>query len=219
MLAREYSDAVQDYLRAIYKIQSQEGRATTTAIAKSLGVTAASATGMVTKLAERGLVIHQPYRGVKLTSDGELAALEMVRHHRLLERYLAESLEVSLEDVHLEADRLEHALSESLEAQIDASLGYPTHDPHGAPIPDANLHFVSEELKPLVLLRAGESAKIHHFAFKSDVHRQEVKKLKLSLGMVVENHSARSEEGSITVSIDGNDQDISLSLARHIYIA
>src|SRR5213075_3435590 len=90
------------------------------------------------------LAVHQPYRGIELTTAGEEVALEVIRHHRLLELYLAETLGVDVEAVHDEADRLEHAISEELEARIDKALGYPTHDPHGDPIPDANLEWPLE---------------------------------------------------------------------------
>jgi DtxR family Mn-dependent transcriptional regulator len=96
---------------------------------------------MLKKLAALGLLEHQPYRGVRLTSAGEKVALEVIRHHRLLELYLAETLGVHVDDVHDEADRLEHHLSEELEARIDEALGFPTHDPHGDPIPDKNLRW------------------------------------------------------------------------------
>jgi DtxR family Mn-dependent transcriptional regulator len=106
-----------------------------------MGVSPASASAMVKKLAALGLVSHAPYRGVSLTPAGEQVALEVIRHHRLLELYLAETLGIDVDEVHDEADRLEHALSEELEARIDEALGFPTHDPHGDPIPDANLEW------------------------------------------------------------------------------
>ena len=104
-----------------------------------MGVSAPSATAMTKRLAELGLVERAPYRGVALTAEGGVARSRCSRHHRLLERYLADRLGMSLDEVHAEADRLEHALSEELEARIDAALGYPTHDPHGDPIPDREL--------------------------------------------------------------------------------
>ena len=106
---------------------------------------------MVKKLAALGLAEHVPYRGVDLTPAGEKVALEVVRHHRLLELYLAETLGIAVESVHAEADRLEHALSEELEARIDSALGYPTHDPHGDPIPDAQLQMQAEPRGPAAL--------------------------------------------------------------------
>jgi DtxR family Mn-dependent transcriptional regulator len=133
------SDAIQHYLREIYKLGEAGGRVSTSALARRQGVSDASASAMVKKLAALGLVEHAPYRGVALTDAGERVALEVIRHHRLLELYLAETLGVDVDDVHAEADRLEHALSEKLEARIDEALGYPTHDPHGDPIPGADL--------------------------------------------------------------------------------
>ena len=135
------SDAIQDYVKEIYKLQEAGERATTSAIAKRMAVAPSSATAMVKKLATLGLAEHAPYHGAALTDAGTRIAVEIIRHHRLLEQYLAETLDVSIEAVHAEADRLEHALSEELEARIDARLGYPTHDPHGDPIPDAALNW------------------------------------------------------------------------------
>jgi DtxR family Mn-dependent transcriptional regulator len=94
---------------------------------------------LVKKLAALELIEHQPYRGARLTVAGERVAVEVIRHHRLIELYLAETLGVHVDDVHAEADRLEHVISEELEERIDRALGYPTHDPHGDPIPDADL--------------------------------------------------------------------------------
>jgi DtxR family Mn-dependent transcriptional regulator len=135
------SDAIQDYLRQIFVLGERGGRVSTTALARSQGVAPASATAMVKKLAALGLVEHAPYRGVSLTDAGERVAMEVTRHHRLLELYLAETLGIDVDDVHAEADRLEHVISEELEARIDQALGYPTHDPHGDPIPDADLNW------------------------------------------------------------------------------
>lgn len=142
------SEAVQDYLKAIYKLQESGGPATTTsALAQAMGVAAASATGMVKKLAGLKLVRHTPYRGVSLTAAGERVALEIIRHHRLMELYLAETLGYSWDRVHEEAERLEHVISEELEERIFEALGRPTRDPHGEPIParDGSLRRPPEE--------------------------------------------------------------------------
>ena len=140
-VAIELTDAIQDYLKEIYKLGADGSRVSTSALADRQHVSAASASEMVKKLAALGLVELVPYRGVSLTHDGERVALEVIRHHRLLELYLAETLGIAVDDVHDEADRLEHVLSEELEERIDKALGYPTHDPHGEPIPDANLEW------------------------------------------------------------------------------
>jgi DtxR family transcriptional regulator, Mn-dependent transcriptional regulator len=141
------SDAIHHYLREIYKLAQVRSPVTITALAGARGVAPASASAMVKKLAALGLAEHEPYRGCTLTPAGERVALEVIRHHRLLELYLAETLDVDVEDVHEEADRLEHVISEELEARIDRVLGFPTHDPHGDPIPDANLEWPGDRIE------------------------------------------------------------------------
>jgi DtxR family Mn-dependent transcriptional regulator len=134
------SSAIEDYAKAIYALERRAGEAVSTnALAERLGVTPASASGMVKRLVELGLVEHEPYRGVSLTDDGRRVALEVMRHHRLLELYLVQSLGVPWDRVHQEAEVLEHVLSEELEELIAAKLGDPTHDPHGDPIPSRDL--------------------------------------------------------------------------------
>jgi DtxR family Mn-dependent transcriptional regulator len=150
MAKPDLSDAIQDYLREIYKLGVEGGRVSVTALAKRQGVSPASASAMVKKLAALELAAHQPYRGIELTAAGEKVAVEVIRHHRLLELYLAETLGVDVAEVHGEAERLEHALSEELEERIDKALGFPTHDPHGDPIPDANLEWPTDDQRTTV---------------------------------------------------------------------
>jgi DtxR family Mn-dependent transcriptional regulator len=140
----DLTDAIQHYLRDIYKLAQEEGRVSVTSLARRLGVSPASASAMVKKLAVLKLAEHAPYKGVALTAEGERVALEVIRHHRLLELYLAETLGLDVAAVHDEADRLEHVISEELEARIDRALGFPTHDPHGDPIPSADLEWPSQ---------------------------------------------------------------------------
>jgi DtxR family transcriptional regulator, Mn-dependent transcriptional regulator len=137
----QLSSSIQDYLKSIYWLQNSEERLSISSLARREGVSAASASAMVKKLAALELVEHEPYRGFRLTEAGEKVALEVIRHHRLLELYLAETLGLDVEHVHDEADRLEHVISEELEERIDRALGYPTHDPHGDPIPNAALEW------------------------------------------------------------------------------
>jgi DtxR family Mn-dependent transcriptional regulator len=151
------SDAIQDYLKAIYKLQSEgDERVSVTAVARAIRVAPGSASEMVKKLAALGLADHTPYRGVRLTAKGERIALEVVRHHRLIELYLAQTLGLSIDAVHAEADKLEHVISEELEARIDQALGYPTHDPHGDPIPTPELEIAEPPGRPLAALAPGE---------------------------------------------------------------
>ncbi len=152
--------AVQDYLKAIYVLESSGERVTTSALAQRMGVSAPSATAMTKRLDELGLVERVPHRGVALTEQGRLGALEVLRHHRLLERYLVDRLGLSLAEVHAEAELLEHALSEELEAKIDEELGFPTHDPHGDPIPDRELRLVHDDKRTLLDLEPGTTCSI-----------------------------------------------------------
>lgn len=132
-----YSPAVEDYVKAVYKLGESGGPAvTTTALAHQLAVTPSSASGMVRKLGELGLVAHTRYREVTLTAAGQQVALDVVRRHRLIERYLVDALGYSWDEVHEEAETLEHAVSATLVARIDHHLGHPVFDPHGDPIPD-----------------------------------------------------------------------------------
>ena len=134
------SEAIEDYAKAIYALARRgDGTVTTTALAERLGVTAGSVSAMVKRLAERGLAEHVPYRGVQLTAEGERVALSVLRHHRLLELYLAVHLGVPWDRVHQEAEALEHVLSEYLESRIADKLGNPKYDPHGDPIPSESL--------------------------------------------------------------------------------
>jgi DtxR family Mn-dependent transcriptional regulator len=145
-----FSAAVEDYAKAIYVLEQRAGGAVSTnALAERMEVTPASASGMVRRLGELGLVTHEPYRGVQLTAEGARVALEVLRHHRLLELYLAQSLGVPWDRVHDEAEVLEHVLSEELEALIAAKLGNPTRDPHGDPIPTAELVVEERPTEPL----------------------------------------------------------------------
>jgi DtxR family Mn-dependent transcriptional regulator len=150
------SSAVEDYAKAIYALEDRAQKpVSTNALAARLGVTAASASGMVKRLNELGLATHEPYRGVSLTEPGRRVALEIIRHHRLLELYLVESLGVPWDRVHEEAEVLEHVLSEELEELIAAKLGDPTHDPHGDPIPTRDLTIEEPETESLEALPTG----------------------------------------------------------------
>ncbi|OYR55451.1 metal-dependent transcriptional regulator [Halorubrum halodurans] len=143
------SDVMEDYLKAIYVLQAEEGApVSTSAIAEYLEKTPPSVTDMLGKLADRGLVDREPYQGVELTAEGEAVALEIVRHHRLLEAFLADQLDYDWSDVHAEADALEHHISEEFERRVADALGDPDVDPHGDPIPGADLEPIDEGTGP-----------------------------------------------------------------------
>ena len=153
---RATTTAVEDYAKAVYALAERtDGAVTTTAVAERLGVTAGSASAMLKRLGELGLVSHLPYRGVELTPAGVRVALEVIRHHRLLELYLVRELGMPWDRVHAEAEVLEHVISEELEALIAAKLGEPDTDPHGDPIPSAALELQEPATRPLDALEAG----------------------------------------------------------------
>jgi DtxR family Mn-dependent transcriptional regulator len=150
--------AVQDYAKAIYTLEARGGAASTNDLAALLEVRPASVSGMLRKLSTLGLVEHERYRGVRLTERGRRVALEVIRHHRLLELFLVENLGMTWDEVHAEAEVLEHALSEELEELIAAKLGNPTVDPHGDPIPRRELKLAETAAPALSELEPGEAA-------------------------------------------------------------
>jgi len=212
----DFTVAVQDYLKAIYALESAGERATTSALASRMGVSPPSATAMAKRLAELGLVERAPYRGVVLTADGRRGALEVTRHHRLLERFLADRLGLSLAEVHAEADRLEHALSEELEAKIDAELGYPTHDPHGDPIPNSDLHVEAPRGRTLVDLDPGESARVSRVPDEDSDLLRYLTELGLVPGSTVVLVSEAPFGGPVALRTDSGEHAISRELADRI---
>jgi DtxR family transcriptional regulator, Mn-dependent transcriptional regulator len=151
------SPAIEDYSKAIFSLQSRgEEPVSTNALADRLGITPGSVSAMLNKLDTLGLITHVPYRGVRLTADGQRLALEVIRHHRLLESFLADALGMPWDRVHAEAEVLEHVLSEDLEELIAAKLGHPTVDPHGDPIPSADLELEERPSESMESLTAGD---------------------------------------------------------------
>ena len=208
--------AVQDYLKAIYALEAAGERVTTSALAGRMGVSAPSATAMTKRLAELGLVERAPYRGVALTKEGLLGALEVLRHHRLLERYLVDRLGLSIDEVHAEADRLEHALSEELEAKIDAELGYPTHDPHGDPIPDRELRVAHRRDRTLLDFEPGEPATVSRVPDGDPELLRYLTELGLVPGSNVELCSFAPFGGPVALRTESGEHAISRELAERI---
>ena len=197
------SPAVQDYAKAIYQLERRgEAAVTNNALAERLGVTPASASGMVRRLEALGYVSHEPYHGVRLTGAGERVALEVLRHHRLLELYLAETLGVPWDRVHAEAEVLEHVLSEDLEEAIAAKLGDPSHDPHGDPIPTRDGRVEEAETVSLDSLLPGARAR---FVRVSDSNPEMLRYLAargIGPGMALEVVSREPFEGPLLVRFE-----------------
>jgi len=215
---KDLTSAAEDYLKAVYALDAEGKRATTSALAERMHVSAPSATAMMKRLAELGLVERAPYRGVVLTAKGRLCALEVLRHHRLLERYLADSLGMSLDEVHAEADRLEHVLSEELEARIDAVLGYPTHDPHGDPIPDSELRIADAPFRSLVDLGLGDSAVVARVPDGDAELLRYLAEIALVPGQALELTRAAPFGGPLTVRTGSGEHAIARELAATVGI-
>ena len=211
------SESAQDYLKAIWKLQ-RSGEMSTTALAEALEVSPASATAMLKKLATLGLVVHERYHGATLTPTGERMALEVVRHHRLLELYLMEALGLSWDQVHEEAERLEHHLSDELEARIDRALGFPTRDPHGDPIPSPELLLQSDEMVCLSDLEAGSMTVVRRVPDGDP----ELLRYLATLGLVPAEEVTIVEQapfdGPVTVEVRGARHAIGRSLAAQIEV-
>jgi DtxR family transcriptional regulator, Mn-dependent transcriptional regulator len=200
----EDSRAVQDYLKAIYQMQAESGRATTLALAVKLRVRPASVTAMVKRLADESggaFVVHTPYHGVALTPKGEAVALEMIRHHRLLELFLTRDLGMSWDEVHDEADRLEHVISERLEELIAAKLGQPLVDPHGDPIPARDLSMDVPHDMPLTSLIVGGAGVISRVPDGDPALLQYLRQLGLVPGAKVAVESVAPFGGVVTVRV------------------
>ena len=212
------SEAVQDYLKTIYKLQEQGGAVSTSALAEAMGVAAASATGMVKKLAGLKLARHSPYQGVILTKAGEKMALEVIRHHRLLELYLAEALGYSWDKVHEEAERLEHVISEEFEEKIFEALGRPTRDPHGDPIPTKDGTLVAGSHERLSDMEPGATGVIRRV---SDRNAEMLRYLALR-GLVPDATVQVVEKapfnGPITVKTGETAHVLGRDLASHIHV-
>jgi DtxR family Mn-dependent transcriptional regulator len=212
------TQAVEDYLKTIYDLSRTEDAATTSALAERLDVTAASVTGMVKKLAGLNLVTHEPYRGVALTPAGRKIALEVIRHHRLIERYLHDALGVPWDRVHAEAEKIEHVLSEDLEARMDAALGHPTVDPHGAPIPSLALEVVEREVTPLADLEVGTAGVVAEVSDHSADLLRYVGDLGLYPQTPLEVVAVAPFEGPLTVRVGGEERTVGQKAARYIFV-
>lgn len=215
MQRERLSEAIEDYTKAIYALARRgDGTVTTNALAERLGVTPGSVSAMLKKLAERGLARHEPYHGVRLTPDGDRVALSVLRHHRLLELYLAKYLGVPWDRVHEEAEALEHVISDDLQARIAAKLGQPTHDPHGDPIPDVNLVIDEGNTRSLANMHVGDRGR---FVRVSDSNPEMLRYLDergIALGDELEIIDRQPFDGPLTVRIGRQQHALGGGLAR-----
>ena len=210
--------AAEDYLKSIYKLQEKVGKVSTGILAEYLNVKPASATGMIKKLKTMKLVSHERYQGVTLTDAGKTIALEIIRHHRLLELYLFKALGVPWDGVHEEAEKLEHVISEDVEARMDEILGYPTTDPHGAPIPDKNGVVLKTPSIPMTDLRTGQSCVVAEVNDDDSALLRHLGGFNLYPGTAFRVIEVAPFEGPFTIDIAGQQAVIGREVAKHIFV-
>jgi DtxR family transcriptional regulator, Mn-dependent transcriptional regulator len=203
LAASTLTGTLQDYLKAIYCLEREAGGVTATRLAETLGVSPPSVTSMMRKLASRRLVGYAPYGAISLTAAGEREALELVRHHRLLETYLHKALGFGLDRLHAEADRIEHAMSEELEEKIDSFLGHPSFDPHGSPIPDSQGRIPSRFLEPLAALGPGEGGVVGQVTTRDAETLRHLEAIGLVPGAAVTVRPTDLQSGTLRLRIAG----------------
>ncbi len=221
-MSQEITHTVEDYLKTIYQITSTHERASTNQIAMALGLAPASVTGMIKKLddIEPPVVEYQKHRGVVLTEKGESIALEIIRHHRLIEVFLHEVLEYDWDEVHPEADRLEHVISEEFEERIAKALGNPTHDPHGDPIPTRELEMPDRLLSPLSDLRPGQEAVVLQVRDENPELLRYLSDMGIipNVSLRILEYSPLDENLSLQVSGEGNNFVLGPRITQEIFV-
>lgn len=212
------SQAVEDYLKTIYKLQSGAASVSTSDIARSMDISAASVTNMVKRLAQMGLAEYQSYRGVTLTETGEKVALEIIRHHRLLELYLKEVMGYPWEKVHEEAEHLEHHISEDFEDKIDEMLGFPTHDPHGDPIPTRDGQIADTATHPLSDVQPGQTVLVLRVSDTDHALLEYLEQIGLLPGSQVDLIAKGPFNGPITIRAGRHEHMIGYEVARSVFV-
>jgi DtxR family Mn-dependent transcriptional regulator len=220
--AHPLSGPVEDYLKAIYDLERVGDPATTNDIALRLAISPASVSGMVRRLADQGLITHEPYRGVRLTSGGRHAALRTLRRHRILECYLTEVLGYPWDRVHEEAEQLEHAASEELIERMAAALGDPVQDPHGAPIPTRDGRVEESSLRSLAEVGPGERLRVRRVEDDDAERLRYLAELGIRPGSLVRILDVAPFEGPITLWVDdaagGATRAIGVGLAGQVFV-
>jgi DtxR family transcriptional regulator, Mn-dependent transcriptional regulator len=216
--APRVTHAMEDYLKAVYRLRETGAQVTTQRLADELGVTGPSVTNMVKRLDDLRLLRHSRYRGVDLTEAGAKIALEVIRHHRLLELYLAETLGMTWDQVHDEAERLEHHLSDELENRMDSALGFPTHDPHGDPIPSRDGAIDHVSVVRLIDLESGQSRIVTRVSDRDPEQLRYLGGLGLFPGATVVVVERLPFEGPIRITVDGVEHVVGRPLAAAVHV-
>ncbi len=212
------SEKMRDYLKAIHSLRGAEERVAVSVVADHLGVAVASVSNMVKRLAELDLVRHTPYKGIDLTEAGEREALRLIRAHRLIELFLTEIVDLPWDEVHEEAERLEHAVSDRLVERIAELLGHPAVDPHGDPIPTHEGLVDEEPLTNLTQLEAGQRAEVRRITAQDPAMLQYLSSLGLTPDKTITVIDKEPFEGPLTLLIDGAQRVIGWKVAREVQV-
>lgn len=211
--------AIEDYLKTIYTLSEEESPVSTSRIAEARQVKPASVTSMIQRLAKLNLVDYEKHYGVTLSEAGRQIALEVIRHHRLIELYLMEALGFRWDEVHEQADILEHVISEKLEERIAAALDHPTHDPHGDPIPAKDGTIVQRDVRPLATLAPGAKARVARVVDDANTEMlRYLEELGLLPGAVVRIQEAAPFDGPLTLEVDEKEAIIGFNAAGAVLV-
>jgi DtxR family Mn-dependent transcriptional regulator len=217
---KQLTISIQDYLKNIYDLTEHGENASTNALAEKLKISAPSVTGMIKKLskAKPPLVEYQKHQGVTLTKDGRRAALEVIRHHRLLEMWLVQTLGYSWDEVHEEAERLEHVISEDFERRIAAAMGHPIRDPHGDLIPTEDLKMPEDDSMPLSALRPGKTATILRVKASDPNLLRYLEGISLIPGAKIEIKEHSPFDHNLTIKIERKSIVLGLNITSQIFV-
>jgi len=212
------SEQIENYLKNIYKLSSNEGKVTTSSLSEKLQISPASVSEMIKKLAEEGTLTHTPYKGVELTEEGKLLALRIIRKHRLWEMFLVEVLHFGWDEIDNEAERFEHIMSDKMEEKIDHVLGHPLIDPHGDPIPTKDGEIHCSMSYPLNEAKENSTVRVLRVSDSNSEMLQYVSSIGISLNKEIRIKQKMNFDNSMLVRINNKEINISSTIAENIFV-
>ncbi len=212
------SEQIENYLKNIYKLSSNEGKVTTSSLSEKLQISPASVSEMIKKLAEEGTLTHTPYKGVELTEEGKLLALRIIRKHRLWEMFLVEVLHFGWDEIDNEAERFEHIMSDKMEEKIDHVLGHPSIDPHGDPIPTKDGEIHCSMSFPLNESKEGSMVRVLRVSDSNSEMLQYISSIGISLNKEIQIKQKMNFDNSLLIKINDKEINISSTIASSIFV-
>lgn len=212
------SEQIENYLKNIYKLSSNEGKVTTSSLSEKLQISPASVSEMIKKLAEEGTLTHTPYKGVELTEEGKLLALRIIRKHRLWEMFLVKVLHFGWDEIDNEAERFEHIMSDKMEEKIDHVLGHPSIDPHGDPIPTKDGEIHCSMSFPLNESKEGSMVRVLRVSDSNSEMLQYISSIGISLNKEIHIKQKMNFDNSLLLKINDKEINISSTIASSIFV-